>query len=176
MAGPAPRKFSSEETLYAAALRALARRAHSGFEMRALLERRATAQALARQVIARLKREKLIDDARYALEFARSRANLRRRGPFRIARELRARGVYGPDIEAAIAQVFSETDETALVRKVIEQRMRAARGPLDEKKMASLYRTLLRAGFATDLIRRELHTLAKVPVAVPDPWATEEEE
>src|ERR1700691_2662776 len=102
----APQKHSSEATLYAAALRALVLRAHSIFEMRTYLERRATTTGLARQVVARLKREKLIDDARYAVEFARSRANFRRQGRYRIARELRARGVPDRHIEAALAQAF----------------------------------------------------------------------
>jgi regulatory protein len=171
----APQKHSSEATLYAAALRALVRRAHSVFEMRTYLERRAITTGLARQVVARLKREKLIDDARYAVEFARSRANFRRQGRYRIARELRARGVPDLHIEAALAQAFAETNEADLVRKLIERRMRAARGPLDAKKTASLYRTLMRAGFDAGLIRRELQAAAKVSASdAPDFAALEE--
>jgi len=169
----APQKHSSEATLYAAALRALVRRAHSIFEMRIYLERRATTTGLARQVVARLKREKLIDDARYAVEFARSRANFRRQGRYRIARELRARGVPDPHIEAALAQAFAETNEADLVRKLIERRMRAARGPLDAKRTASLYRTLMRAGFDAGLIRRELQ--AAVQACDPPDFAALEE-
>jgi len=52
------------------------------------------------------------------------------------------------------------------VRKVIERRTRSARGrldanPLDARKTASLYRTLLRAGFDGSIIRRELNTIAR---------------
>jgi hypothetical protein len=32
-----------------------------------------------------------------------------------------------------------------------------SRGEVDQKKLASLYRSLLGAGFPADLIRRELH-------------------
>jgi regulatory protein len=163
-----PRKSSSEEELYAAALRALMRRAHSTFELRIYLERRAldssVKQGAVRRVLARLKQEKLIDDARYALDFAHARASSRRQGGRRIALELRKRGVPDRHIEAAIAQVFADLDEGAIVRKVIERRLRAARGPLgarpfDRKKIASLYRTLLRAGFDPGLIRRELRAV-----------------
>src|SRR5947208_9986965 len=121
----APRKLSDDDLLYASALRALMRRAHSFFEMRTYLERRAEEHAGASRVLARLKQEQMIDDGRYALDFARSRANLRRQGPHRIAQELRRRGIANEHITAAIDQVFSETDEVALVRKVIERRMRA---------------------------------------------------
>lgn len=158
----APRKIDGEQALYTAALRALTRRAHSAFEMRTYLERRAEDPTAAQGVLARLKQEKFIDDARYALDFARARARLRRQGRHRIARELRTRGVPDQHIEAALAETFAETDESALVRKVIERRLRAARGPFDRRKTASLYGTLLRAGFDSDLIRRELRAAAKV--------------
>ena len=175
----APRKHSSEATLYAAALRALVRRAHSIFEMRTYLERRAATPALARQVVARLRQEKLIDDARYAVEFARSHANFRRQGRYRIARELRARGVPDRHIEAAVAQAFAETNETDVVRKLIERRMRATRGPFEVKRVASLHRTLMRAGFDAELIRRELRATmqdhAGAALEVPDLPSAEED-
>jgi regulatory protein len=150
------RKVSSDEELYAAALRALMRRAHSSFELHTYLERRAREPGAVRRVLARLKQEKLIDDVRYAIDFARSRATGRRQGGRRIAQELRKRGVAAPQIDAAIAQVFADLDEAALVRKVIERRTHSARGPLDRPKAASLYRALLRAGFDPGVIRREL--------------------
>jgi hypothetical protein len=34
-------------------------------------------------------------------------------------------------------------------------------GELDQRKVASLYRSLLRAGFAGDTVRTELHALSK---------------
>jgi len=151
-------KLASEQGLYAAALGALARRGHSVFEMRCYLERRASDTAAAKRVLARLRQDKLLDDARYALEFARYRARARRQGRYRIARELRARGVPDRHIEAAVEQVFSETDEALLVRKVIERRLRTLRGLFDSRGAASLYRTLLRSGFDSNLIRRELHS------------------
>jgi regulatory protein len=165
-----PRKTSSEAELYAAALRALMRRAHSTFELRIYLERRALDSSVekegVRHVLARLKQENLIDDARYALDFARSRASGRRQGGRRIAMELRKRGVPDRHIDAAIAQVFADLDEAAIVRKVIERRRRSVRGPFDQRpfdknKMASLYRTLLRAGFDPGVIRRELATASR---------------
>jgi regulatory protein len=150
--------MTSEQALYTAALTALTRRAHSVFEMRTYLERRAAEPEAARAVLARLRENRLLDDARYAVEFARRRVRGRGQGRYRIARELRARGVPDRHIEAAVAEIFAETDEATLVRKMIERRLRLARGPLDERRAASLYRSLLRGGFDADLIRRELGT------------------
>jgi regulatory protein len=157
----APRKQASEEDMYAAALAALGRRAYSIFEMRTYLERRSETPEIAKNVLARMRAERLIDDARYAVDFARARVRFRRQGQFRITRELRQRGLQDKHIEAAIQEAFSETDEGELVRKVIERRMRLARGPMNEKKIASLYGTLLRAGFNSEVARRELRTATR---------------
>jgi regulatory protein len=162
MRSQSPRKFDTEEELYAAALRALMRRAHSVHEMRELLERRAEQGSLVRPVMDRLKQHKYLDDARYAREFARSRAQSRRQGRYRIARELRARGVPDRYIEAALDEVFTETDEATLIRARLKRRLArlsGAAGEMDEKKLASLYRSLLRAGFSSDAIRNELRAL-----------------
>jgi SOS response regulatory protein OraA/RecX len=104
-----------------------------------------------------------LDDARYARQFVRLHTELRKQGPFRIARDLRARGVPDRHIEAALAERSVESDEGALVRERLERRIKSLRGPLDERRVASLYRSLLRAGFSADTIRRELSALTKEP-------------
>jgi regulatory protein len=159
------RPLASEEDLYQYALRALVRRAHSVFEMRRALERRAE-KALVRRVLSRLTQGGLLDDARYARQFARYRAESRRQGRFRVARELRARGVADRLIEAALDDVFAEVDESATLRRRIERRLKQLRGrntraPLDQRKLASLYSSLLRAGFSGEAIRRELRQLTR---------------
>jgi regulatory protein len=160
-----PRKFSTEQDLYAASLLALMRRAHSIHEMKDYLERRAEDKELVPLVIARLRELNYLDDARYALDYARQHAQFRGQGRFRIARELRARGVPDRHIEAALAAVFVDADETALVRKRLERKLAHIHVPLDQRKVASLYRSLLRSGFPADIIRAELHraTRAEVP-------------
>lgn len=134
------------------------RRAHSVHEMKEYLKLRAENPDDAANVLQRLREQNYIDDARYAREYARSHAQGRRQGKFRIARELRARGVPDKHIEAAIEAVFAETDENAMVRARIERKLRQLREPLDEKERASIYRSLLRAGFSADTIRSELRS------------------
>jgi len=172
-----PRQLETETELYDAALRALLRRAHSVHEMKKKLERRSENKLLVQLVMARLKENGLIDDARYAKQFARQRTETRKQGKFRVARDLRARGIPDRHIEAALDEAAKETDESAVVRQRIERKLRSYRGPdtrkkIDEKKMASIYRSLLRAGFSTDVIRRELHAVTREDVpevdAAPD--------
>ncbi len=161
-------QFGPDE-LYTTALRALVRRAHSIHEMRRYLERRTLDKEQVSRVIARLRAENYLDDARYALEYARQHARRRRQGRFRIARELRTRGVPDPHIDAALQAVFAETDEVALLRARLNRHLAQVRGVWEARKIASLYRSLLRAGFSPDLVRNELRKLPRAQASdLPD--------
>lgn len=148
------------------------RRSYSVHEMREYLVRRAENEEHVGGVLKRLKEFQYLDDARYARDYARMHVQHRHQGKFRIARELRARGVPDKHIEAALEAAFAETDEAALVRARLERRLRQIKGPLgdplDEKTRASLYRNLLRAGFSSDVIRAELRAATKAAANTPD--------
>ncbi|MGB2671291.1 MAG: regulatory protein RecX [Candidatus Acidiferrum sp.] len=163
-----PRQVESETELYEAAVRALMRRAYSVYEMKQLLGRRTEDDNLLRTVMDRLKRAKMIDDERFAKQFARQRTEIRRQGKFRIARDLRARGIPDRHIEAALVESARETDESAIVRQRLERKLRSFRGEITENKIASMYRSLLRAGFSADVIRRELKAVTREEVPEPE--------
>ena len=156
-----PRTIDSEPALYDAAIKILMRRAHSVYEMKKALIRRTADEDLIKKVLARLKENGLIDDARYAKQFARQRTEVRKQGKFRVARELRARGIPDRHITPALEAAAGETDEAATVRQRIARKLKLLRGEIDDRKIASLYRSLLRAGFSSDTIRRELHRLTE---------------
>jgi regulatory protein len=158
------RQLETEEELYDVAVRALMRRAHSVHEMKQELERRSENKLLVQVVMARLKENGQIDDAKYAKQFARQRTEGRKQGKFRVARDLRARGVPDRHIEAALKETAEQNDEGAVVRARIERKLRSYRGEIDEKKMASIYGSLLRAGFSADVVRRELKAIVKEDV------------
>jgi len=159
-----PRQLETEEELYEVALRALMRRAHSVHEMKRKLERRGENKLLVQVVMARLKENGMIDDARYAKQFARQRTEGRKQGKFRISRDLRVRGVPDRHIEAALKETAEQNDERAMVRQRIDRKLRSCRGEIDERKMASMYGSLLRAGFSADVVRRELKALTREEV------------
>jgi regulatory protein len=159
-----PRQLETEEELYQLAVRALMRRAHSVHEMKQKLERRSDNKLLVDVVMARLKENGLIDDARYAKQFTRQRTEGRKQGKFRISRDLRSRGVPDRHIEAALKEASETSDEGALVRQRIERKLRSLRGEIDEKKMASIYSSLLRAGFSGEVVRRELRAATREDV------------
>src|SRR6266436_6811761 len=159
-----PQQVETEAELYDVAVRALMRRALSVHEMKQKLERRSDSKLLVDVVMARLKENGMIDDARYAKQFARQRTESRKQGKFRVARDLRARGIPDRHSDAALKASAEQNDEAAMVRQRIERKLRSYRGELDEKKMASMYRSLLRAGFSADVVRRELKAVTREEV------------
>ena len=166
-----PRQIETEAQLHDAAIKILMRRAHSISEMKKALARRCADEKLVKSIVERLKRENLLDDTRYAKQFVRHRTEYRKQGEYRIARDLRARGVPDRHIEAALKESAANSDPAALVRQRIARKLRLFRGEIDQNKIASLYRSLLGAGFSSDLIRRELYrvTHEDIPeVEAPD--------
>ncbi len=170
-----PRKPpQTENEAYELALRALARRAYSTFQLEQYLRQRGTPAELARQVVRRLLRERLLDDARFARQFALERATGRQQGHWRILHELRRRGVARGHIQAALSEVFSETDERELLHRRIERWLkRHGRARLEPRHLASLQRTLLRAGFDAESIRESLDAF-DLPVELAAREPTEE--
>ncbi len=67
---PKPRQIETESALYDAAIKILMRRAHSVSEMKKALIRRTADEDLIQKVLARLKQNGYIDDARYAKPYA----------------------------------------------------------------------------------------------------------
>jgi regulatory protein len=172
---PRSKKLDTESELYDVALRALMRRPHSVHEMQKLLQRRASSDLLAQVVLARLKENGQLDDARYAQQFIRQRTEIRRQGRYRIARDLRARGVPDAHIQSAVQGAIDEAVERAAIRLRIDRKLKltlskSGRREISDKKIASLYRSLLAAGFPSDAIRRELKSLTAEEVpAIEDP-------
>jgi regulatory protein len=173
----APRKIAEDSELYAAALRALMRRPYSTHQMKQYLERRAADKTGVTVVIMKLEQMNYLDDAKYARDYARLHANSRRQGRFRIARELRARGLADRHIAAGLDAVFAETDESALVRTRIQRKLAHLKSrsgtQIDQKKIASLYRSLMAAGFSSDIIRAEIRLAttadtSELPSGEPD--------
>lgn len=155
--------------MYDAAIKLLMRRAHSVHEMKKALARRCEDDKIVRGVVDRLKQESLLDDARYAKQFTRLRTESRKQGEFRIARDLRTRGIADRHIETAIKDAAAGTDPAAAIRQRIERKLRLFRGKIDERKLASLYRSLIGAGFPSDLIRKELHRATHEELPEVDP-------
>lgn len=100
-----------------------------------------------------------VDDKKYAMHFAESRAAYDKFGPYRILVELRKRGIPKDMAECAVESVFPEGREEANALELANEWV-ARRGSDDRERTARrLYGYLARRGFAPNVIR---DTLIKV--------------
>jgi regulatory protein len=166
-----PKPVPDEQALYEIAVRALSRTARSTGELRQLLQRRISSSAASsdaqRQaamadieaVIARLREHGYLDDARYARSFVASRIDNDRQGRRRVERDLAARRVHPELIQKTVEAAYQDTDERELLRDYLRRKVRLTKPPEKPSAVASLYRRLLRAGFSSATIVKELQGL-----------------
>jgi len=154
MARP-PRPQSREQRdPVSVALRMLARRPYSIAEMRRVLERKFDVAEQVAAAIVRLRELGLLDDKKFAEQYASSLARNRSFGRRRVERELKAKLVDYRYIEPALDQAFEETSERILLEQALDKKLRGLRLPLSRSKFYALCRSLLRLGFRSDDIMK----------------------
>jgi regulatory protein len=134
----------------AVAVRLLAQREHSRFELAQKIRQRLECDShTLDQVLDKLQEMGYLDDARYAAAFIRSSVS-RGRGPQRISYELREHGVDIAIASHALAEADVDWHELA-----VEQRLKKFGGeiPADYKERARQSRFLAGRGFYTDAIK-----------------------
>lgn len=144
---------------YSDALRLLAGRELSVAECRTRLRDREHAPADVDEAIGRLLESGALDDGRVARAYARTAVNVKGRGRLRVARELQQKGIARDEASAAVAEVFGDLDERALVSRAIEKKLRGRPRPADKAAWARLYQYLMRQGFSPAVISTALERL-----------------
>lgn len=145
--------------LYARALRLLAVRMRAEAELRSRLETGTRAAGpgdpgTVEQVLAKLKRARLIDDHRFAFEASRSRFVYRLQGQRRVLMELVRVGVSSATAEAAVAEALEEVGgEETVLERALEKRLRVSGRPKNRKGLARLMRNLAAGGHRPDHVR-----------------------
>ena len=150
----APRVFARLQELadlegaHRAALRALARRAHARFDLRRRLLQKQHPPAAVDGALARLAAHGLLDDARFAQDYARAKA-ARGRGPARLVRDLLAQGVERRVAEDAVRAALADdgVDPEAVLQAVAEKRARQLEGLPAPVRKRRLVAFLARRGF-----------------------------
>ena len=155
MAFARPKKLFTEAELYDYAVGALARRSRSVAELKRLLRNRVEAdtefgKTLVELIIARLKDQGYLNDARFATAYSSYRRDTEKHGRLRIITDLKAKGVHGDVIEKAVAAVYDDVREEELARAYL--RRKRLEKPKDQKETARIFRNLMRAGFASKTI------------------------
>ena len=132
------------------ALRLLARREHSQYELRRKLKARGYGEGLVDELLTALIDERLLSDARYAEAMVTHRAS-RGYGPLRICMELRDRGVAERIVDKALQEAEVDWDER--LRHTYERKY-GEMAVESFKTWASRAQFLKNRGFSVDAIRR----------------------
>jgi regulatory protein len=139
---------------YQIAVRLLARRDLSTVQLRERLTRREFPSSEINAAIARLTRERVVDDERMALGRARLAVEIKFRGQRRTRLEIEALGIDRETARRAVATVFDEVDEDTVLERAIAKRLTGTIH--DQAHFRRLYQALLRQGFPPDRVAAAL--------------------
>jgi regulatory protein len=166
MAKPPNSQASEQREPLSVALRMLSRRPYSIAEMRRALERKFGAAERVAAALARLRELGLLDDKKFAEQYASSLARNRSFGRRRVERELKAKLLDYRTIGPALDQAFEETSERILLEQALDKKLRGLHLPLTRAKVYALCRSLLRLGFRSDDIMKVVRARPELrPVA-----------
>jgi len=148
------------EAAHRAALRAVARRAHARFDLRRRLVQKQHPPAAVDGALDRLSAAGLLDDARFAAEYASVKAG-RGRGPARLVRDLQAQGVDRRIAEDAVRSSLAAegVDPMHTVRTLAEKRARQLAGLPAVVRKRRLVAFLVRRGFNGGEVREVVESL-----------------
>jgi len=143
-----------------AALRALNRRAHAQLDLRRRLLQKQHPAAAVEAALARLRAAGLIDDTRFAFDYAAAKAR-RGRGPARLIRDLQAQGVDRRIAEDAVHKSLAVegVDPAETVRVLAEKRAKQLAGLPPTVRKRRLVAFLVRRGFAGTDVRQAVEAL-----------------
>ena len=147
--------------LYEYAVGALGRKMRTVAELKRLMRGRVKHQEeignlLVEVVIAKLKEQKYLNDTNYAESYSRFRKENEKFGRMRVVQDLKAKGVHGDIIEKTVGAAYQDVNEEQLAREYLQRKR--LRKPETQRDAAKVFRSLMRAGFASRVIFRILKT------------------
>ena len=141
-------RLADVEAAHRACTRALARRGFARQDLRRRLVQRQHPAAAVDVALARLDAAGLLDDARYARQYAASRS-ARGRGPARLLSDLLAQGVERGTAEDAVSAALHDegVDPLDAARRIAQQRAASLRALPFDVRRRRLTAFLVRRGF-----------------------------
>ena len=141
----------SDDT-YLTALKMLARRELSEAQLRQRLLRRQHNPDAIESALARLKSERSLDDERVAGAIARSETGVKKRGRYRVTRQIEAAGIPSSIAKRVVDETFASIDADALLAQALARRLRGRTRIEDDREFQRLYRYLVAQGFEPDRV------------------------
>ncbi len=154
------RELADVEAAQRAALRALARRAHARGDLRRRLVRKQHPPAAVDAALERLTARGLLDDGRFAEQYAALRAT-RGKGPARLLQDLVAQGVERRTAEDAVGRALEDEgiDPRLEARAVAAKRARQLGGLPAPVRKRRLLAFLVRRGYTGPQVRNLVQEL-----------------
>ena len=147
-------RVPTPERLQREALRALARREMTAWQLRARLERLGGRTEDIDQVVAALQAGGWLDDRRAARLHAQTAFRVRHRARARILAELEAIGVAGPLAREVVEEVCSPELEQRRLDETLVRQLRGTRR--EERDPRRLFTALVRQGYDPEQVRAAL--------------------
>ena len=144
------KKLSADDKAYGLAIAYIARRMRSQGELTDYFRRKGYDEALSDQLMLRLQKNGMVDDAKFAEAWVRNRRLLRQSSSRRLTQELRQKHIADDLIEAALHD--DETDEATMLGELVIRKRRLSKYQDNLKLM----QYLARQGFSYDAIKRAL--------------------
>ena len=119
---------------------------------KALKDLEGDSEAAAR-IVASLKADKYVDDARYAACFAREKSSLQGWGAIKIRFQLRSKGVSDADIAAGLAEI-EQPKAQARLEKLVADKYKVLAG--DPQCKLKLLKFALSRGYSYDEVEKAL--------------------
>ncbi len=143
---------------YLAALKMLARRELSEAQLRQRLTRREHDPEQIEAALTRLKAERSLDDERVAGAIARTETGLKKRGRYRVTRQIEAAGIAPAIARRVVDETFAAIDGDTLLSEALARRLRGRTRIDDDREFRRLYRHLVAQGFEPDRVLALLRT------------------
>jgi regulatory protein len=140
---------------YLDAVKMLARRELSEAQLRQRLARRQHDADAIEAAITRLKADRSLDDERVAGAIARTETSLKKRGRYRVIRQIEAAGIAPSIARRVVDETFATIDVDGLLNEALGRRLRKT-SIEDEKELNRLYRYLVAQGFEPDRVLAHL--------------------
>jgi regulatory protein len=156
LADPADATTDAASRAYRDGLRMLARRELSTAQLRRRLLVRRHDPEHVESALQRLRAERALDERRTAAAIARTALGLQRHGPRRARQTLRDAGIDSSIADDAVADAYATVDPVAAIEALIDRRLAARGGVVDDAAAARVYRYLVSRGHDADLVTRAL--------------------
>lgn len=146
------RRTKSAEQALQALMRQCARSERSSGDALRLMRQWGVADEDARKVLAKLRADRFIDDARYAEAYTRDKLNLSGWGARKIKMGLRAKGVAQDIIEDVVSPMFADSDMESRLEQVLRNKFRTLRYKDSYDAKVKLTRFGVSRGFDIEMV------------------------